>query len=146
MTAVDESQRGPSCSRGRFLARLGLGAAAVAGGSTVAPGRAAASSPAGVINSSSFTRLFPELPPFAGEGHKIERALVELGRPGGLLDANDPLSAGPIELITNPALSLNNPNNPTHTAAPRSSASSSTTTSRSTSARASASRRTRSTR
>jgi len=60
MTAVDESQRGPGYSRGRFLARIGLGAAAVAGGSTLAPGRAAASASAGVVNTSSFTRLFPE--------------------------------------------------------------------------------------
>jgi len=116
MTAVDESQRGPGYSRGRFLARIGLGAAAVAGGSTLAPGRAAASASAGVVNTSSFTRLFPELPTFSGQSPKVEAALKELGRPGGLLDANDPLSAGPIELITNPALSANNPNNPTHTA------------------------------
>jgi len=35
---------------------------------------------------------------------------------GGLLDAQDDLSAGPIALITNPALSANNPDNPSRTA------------------------------
>jgi hypothetical protein len=39
-----------------------------------------------------------------------------MGAPGGLLDAKDQLSAGPVALITDPALSVNNPNNPTHTA------------------------------
>jgi len=54
--------------------------------------------------------------PFSSQSPKIEDALRELGKPGGLLDANDPLSAGPVQLITNPALSANNPNNPEHTA------------------------------
>ena len=32
------------------------------------------------------------------------------------MDAKDPLERGPILLITDPALSINNPNNPPHTA------------------------------
>ena len=119
MTAVDDSEPRASYSRGRFLARLGLGAAAVAGGSALGPAGAHAgmsASSAGLVNTSSFTRLFPELATFANQSPKVEAALIELGRPGGLLDAADPLSAGPVELITNPALSANNPNNPAHTA------------------------------
>jgi hypothetical protein len=41
---------------------------------------------------------------------------VELGKPGGLLDAADQLSAGAKALIVDPTLSVNNPNNTTHTA------------------------------
>jgi hypothetical protein len=42
--------------------------------------------------------------------------LLDIGKPGGILDANDDLAAGPVALIVDPALSLNNPNNPAHTA------------------------------
>jgi hypothetical protein len=42
---------------------------------------------------------------------------AEPSGPGGLLDANDPLAAGPEQLIVDPALSANNPNNPSQTAA-----------------------------
>jgi heme peroxidase len=41
---------------------------------------------------------------------------MELGAPGGLMDAGDPLHEGPIRLITNPELSPNNRDNPTTTA------------------------------
>src|SRR5262249_57699809 len=57
-----------------------------------------------------------KLPPFAAGSRKVQAALVELGKPGGLLDAKDNLSAGPELLITDLSLSANNPNNPTHTA------------------------------
>lgn len=60
--------------------------------------------------SDRFTRLFPGLPPFAAASPQVIAALMDLGRPGGAMDANDPLSAGPIALITDPALSANNPN------------------------------------
>jgi hypothetical protein len=39
-----------------------------------------------------------------------------MGRPGGMMDAKDALERGPADLILDPALSANNPNNPTHTA------------------------------
>jgi len=42
--------------------------------------------------------------------------LLELGKPGGILDAQDALERGPKDLIVDLDLSLNNPNNPTHTA------------------------------
>src|SRR5262249_26138090 len=57
-----------------------------------------------------------KLPPFAAGSRKVQAALVELGKPGGLLDAKDDLAAGPKALITDLSLSANNPNNPTHTA------------------------------
>ena len=117
MTAVDESEGGRVYDRRRFLTRLGVGAAAVAGGGTLSPARAyGARAGHGVVNRTSFTRIFFDLPPFSSQSPKIEKALRELGKPGGLLDAMDPLSAGPVQLITNPALSANNPNNPEHTA------------------------------
>lgn len=37
--------------------------------------------------------------------------MTEIGKPGGIMDANDDLAAGPIALIANPDLSLNNPDN-----------------------------------
>ncbi|HEX2362386.1 MAG TPA: heme peroxidase family protein [Jiangellaceae bacterium] len=62
-----------------------------------------------------FGRLFPTLPPFAADTPLIREALTELGAPGGPMDAGDDLS-DPIALITDPAKSANNPNNPTMTA------------------------------
>ena len=44
------------------------------------------------------------------------------------MDAHDALERGPVDLIVDPDLSLNNPNNPTHTAGTTSWASSWTTT------------------
>ena len=41
---------------------------------------------------------------------------MELGKPGGILDAKDDLAAGPVPLIVDLTLSENNPNNDTHTA------------------------------
>ena len=62
-----------------------------------------------------FGRLFPTLPPFAADNKLIRDALSELGAPGGPMDAKDDLS-DPITLITDPAKSAGNPDNPTLTA------------------------------
>jgi hypothetical protein len=62
-----------------------------------------------------FGRLFPTLPPFAPDTKLIRDALTELGAAGGPMDADDDLS-DPITLITDPAKSLNNPDNPALTA------------------------------
>lgn len=64
----------------------------------------------------AFGRLFPNLPPFAEPSDELHDALRDIGRPGGILDANDALERGPIDLILDPDLSLNNRDNPTHTA------------------------------
>ncbi len=89
-------------TRRDFLCGLGAGAV-VAGASGLAPRLARAAS------SSHFTRLFPHLPPFAESSPALIAALLDIGKPGGIMDANDNLAAGPIALITDPSLSLNNP-------------------------------------
>ena len=63
-----------------------------------------------------FGRIFPDLPPFAEPSDALTAALRDIGKPGGYLDAKDNLAAGPVLLITDPTLSANNPDNPTHTA------------------------------
>jgi Animal haem peroxidase len=58
-----------------------------------------------------FGRLFPTLPAFAADTPTIREALNDIGRAGGIMDANDDMS-DPITSITDPAKSLNNPDNP----------------------------------
>jgi hypothetical protein len=65
--------------------------------------------------SDRFSRMF-DLPSFAESTPQIQAALMELGAPGGLMDAKDPLHEGPIRLITNPELSPRNRDNPAATA------------------------------
>lgn len=66
-------------------------------------------------NVDRFSRIFDE-PVFAEPSQELTEALEELGRAGGIMDANDPLEVGPIRLITEPDLSPDNPDNPDHTA------------------------------
>ena len=72
-----------------------------------------------------FGRIFPDLPPFADATDAVRAALMDVGRPGGILDAGDQLSAGPKALIVEPTVNGNpttsnpygtNPDNPTMTA------------------------------
>ncbi|MFN0070357.1 MAG: peroxidase family protein, partial [Chloroflexota bacterium] len=63
-----------------------------------------------------FGRIFSQLPPFATASPAMRTALIDIGKAGGILDAKDDLSKGPVLLITDPNLSKNNPNNTTHTA------------------------------
>lgn len=67
-------------------------------------------------DSGRFGRLFGKLPPFASDTPQVRKALLEIGMPGGIMDAKDDLSAGPVKLITDPALSAHNSNNPRLTA------------------------------
>ena len=62
-----------------------------------------------------FGRLFPTLPTFAADTKLMRDALLELGAKGGPMDADDDLS-DPITLITDPAKSVGNPDNPSMTA------------------------------
>lgn len=62
-----------------------------------------------------FGRMF-DLPTFAEPSPALREALAELGRPGGIMDADDPLEVGPLRLITEPELSPRNRDNPTNTA------------------------------
>jgi hypothetical protein len=82
----------------------------------MAPHAAAARSATVATTPTTFGRIFPKLPPFAAATDAVRAALADLGRRGGLLDANDDLGKGPILLITDLSLSANNRNNPTHTA------------------------------
>jgi hypothetical protein len=67
-----------------------------------------------------FGRLFPNLPAFAPNTQptfqRVTDALMDIGGFGHMLDAKDPIGRPPAELITDPAASINNPDNPNHTA------------------------------
>jgi hypothetical protein len=99
---------------------MGLGAGALAAGGTGA--LLAGSAPASAIERSStenplfFGRMFKDLPPFAEPSESVIAALREVGAPGGIMDAKDNLAAGPVQLIVDPNLNVNNPDNPNHTA------------------------------
>ncbi len=108
-------------SRRQFLGTLGTGAAALCVPSILGrrPVHAAQGGEQGrrfVIREDRFGRMFPDLPPFAQASPKLSAALMEMGKPGGILDAKDNLAAGPVALIVDPALNMNNANNPQQTA------------------------------
>ena len=72
-----------------------------------------------------FGRIFASLPPFAAANDTVRAALLEVGQPGGIMDAHDDLAAGPKALIVDPTVNGNptatdpygtNPDNPTMTA------------------------------
>jgi heme peroxidase len=111
------ASRTTGLSRRSFLA-AGLGAA---GAATLRPAEALASviteaAGGSVQASDTFGRIF-SLQPFADlSAPSLKQALMAMGQRGGVLDAADQLSAGPVQLIADPALSANNPDNATHTA------------------------------
>src|SRR5436190_23043769 len=116
----DEENARSRYSRRGFLKRAGVGAGAVVlsggVGAAMAPRGTAARSATVSTGPTTFGRIFPNLPAFAPATDAVRAALADLGKAGGLLDAKDDLSKGPVLLITDPSLSANNPNNPTHTA------------------------------
>jgi hypothetical protein len=64
----------------------------------------------------SFTRMFPELPPFAPPTDAVRAQAKKLGEKGGVIDAMDNLT-DPVKSITEPLVfSPNNPDNPNMTA------------------------------
>jgi hypothetical protein len=105
-------------SRRRFLAGIGIGATGVA---TSRPAEALAqvvSEAAGgtARAADTFGRIF-SLQPFADfNAPSLRSALSAMGQRGGVLDAQDPLDVGPVRLITEPALSPGNQDNPANTA------------------------------
>jgi hypothetical protein len=124
--------------KGAGAAGAGLVAGSVRAGAFAAPS-AAGAAPAAAANgpgshfahggaptgSLDFGRMFPDLPPFAEANDKVRAALLEVGMPGGIMDAGDQLSAGPKALIVDPTVNGNptasnaygtNPDNPTMTA------------------------------
>lgn len=123
---MDDRGRAPAgrWSRRRFLGALGAGAAGAAtfGPASVAEAARQPGGPGGMPGvpgvvgvSGRFGRIFQE-PPFASDSPQLQAALAEIGKPGGLLDAKDALERGPVDLILDPALRVDNPDNPTQTA------------------------------
>ena len=95
--------------RRRFLTGLGVGAA---GALTLNKVEAHAEQVEGPVPNSTpdsrFSRMF-QLPAFADpRSPAVRDAMIDIGKPGGLLDARDPLNQGPVRLITNPELSPRN--------------------------------------
>jgi Animal haem peroxidase len=115
-----ESKTRSRYGRRGFLIRAGAGAGAVALsgrlGNELAPPAQAARSSTAATSPTAFGRIFPHLPPFAEASDAVKTELLEFGAKDGPLDAKDDLGAGPVRLITDAALSANNPNNPNHTA------------------------------
>jgi hypothetical protein len=101
----------------------GASTASAAGGSIRDPAvRSTGGCPMGGASghspSTTFGRMF-DLPPFAQDSPQLRQSLLAIGAPGGPLDARDDLfgpNGGPVLLITDPALSLVNQNNPHDTA------------------------------
>ena len=59
-----------------------------------------------------FSRMFPGLPSFVPQTDEAREKAKELGKLGGVIDAKDVLSLGPVLSITDPAnASPNNPDN-----------------------------------
>ena len=121
--------------KGGGAAGAGLAAGSVVAGAAAAPAAARAPSPlsprgycgggGAPASPADFGRIFPELPPFAEPSDTVRAALLEVGMPGGIMDAGDELSAGPKALIVDPTVDGNptatnpygtNPDNPTMTA------------------------------
>jgi hypothetical protein len=101
------AQRG--IGRRRFLTGLGVSAAGVL---TLNNVEAHAEKAEGPVPTSApdprFSRMF-QLPAFADpRSPAVRDAMIDIGKPGGLLDARDPLNEGPVKLITNPGLSPRN--------------------------------------
>jgi Animal haem peroxidase len=63
-----------------------------------------------------FGRLFGNLPAFSLDTPTARAALKKLGAKDGIMDAKDPLTAHPRDLVIDPSLFVNNPDNPDMTA------------------------------
>jgi hypothetical protein len=111
-TALDRRRR--SADGGNQAGRRGGGRADNAG--QRGGGRGLAEPNPDEVAPDRFTRIFDDLNPFADNSEELREALIEIGRPGGIMDANDPLEVGPIRLITEPELSPDNRDNPNATA------------------------------
>jgi hypothetical protein len=114
-----QQRRAGQFNRRKFLASI----ATVAAASSI-PGVARAQrprSPRFVIREDRFGRMFPDLDPFFRENTTaLQNAMRDIGKVGGILDAQDKLDDGgeaaATALIADLSLSANNPNNPAHTA------------------------------
>ena len=68
------------------------------------------------FDSGRFGRMFGELPPFASDTPDVRAALLDIGRQGGPMDAQDDLTRSAQDLILLPELFVDNPDNPNLTA------------------------------
>lgn len=107
-----------SITRRGFLTGIGTSAAGAAGAAVLSPSDvlAQAIETRARTQPQRFSRMFDRLPSFAEATPAVRAALTDLGAPGGLMDAQDPLHLGPLELLRRPDLSPNNRDNPAHTA------------------------------
>jgi Animal haem peroxidase len=111
---VGEHDRG--LGRRRFLTGMGAGIVGAAAGSLILGDvEALAAEVEGPVVTAApdprFSRMF-QLPSFVDpRSPAVRTAMNEIGRPGGILDARDPLAAGPVQLVANPDLSPNNRDN-----------------------------------
>jgi len=119
-----EAEEGSRFSRRKILG-MGVGAAALGTATVATSTRALADmviAEAAAVQTSPgfFGRMFPNLPPFASTQQptlqRVIDAIRDVGEFGHAMDAHDALGAGPVNLIVDPALNVNNPNNTTHTA------------------------------
>jgi hypothetical protein len=113
----NHDHRPAGVGRREFLGALGAAAWGASTAGAFLPQQPTGTAPQRfVLREDRFGRMFPRLPPFAEPSPELEAALLDIGKAGGILDAKDALERGPVDLIVDPALSLNNPNNTLHTA------------------------------
>ncbi len=124
------SRRGLLAGAGSAGAGLAAASAGLLPGASpaaqAATARVSAGRPPGApADSMLFGRIFPQLPPFAAATDSVRAALLEVGQPGGVMDAGDDLATGPKALILDPTVNGNpttgnpygtNPDNPAMTA------------------------------
>jgi hypothetical protein len=124
MPKKDSVPTGPSLSRRRLLS-YGAGAVGLVGAGAFASTEAIAAAvqteaALAATSPGFFGRIFPNLAPFATTQQptlqRVIDAIRDVGEFGHFMDAKDAIGAGPIALIADPQLNLNNQNNPTHTA------------------------------
>lgn len=118
VAAAQEVRRGRRDGQGRRRGGPDNGGGPQGGAvnTAVAPDAAQVAASTPIAGPAQFSRIFEGAEPFDEVDDELTAMLAELGAPGGLLDAKDPLDEGPIRLITELELSANNANNPNHTA------------------------------
>lgn len=115
MSSEKKTQQTTNISRRQFLKNIGSGIAAGSAVGVLGIPYARSAQPPDASLPGSFGRMF-RLPPFAPPTNAVREALLELGKAGGIMDANDNLAAGPIDLIVDPTLNQVNRNSTSHTA------------------------------
>src|SRR5438093_7438543 len=103
-----EEETAKGFSRRQFLKVAGAGAAAIGASSGLAAiGGQSLLNPEvahAATHPENFGRIFPSLPSFAPATDPVRAALMDIGKPGGILDAKDDIAAGSVALTVDPAL------------------------------------------